>query len=41
MNNEDSNMIEDANIKDINDGDAMDIDGGEGIFVFLIYVIVL
>ena len=31
MHSEDSNMIENANIKDVNDGDAMDIDGGEGI----------
>ena len=30
MNNEDSNMIDNSNEKDVVDCDAMDIDGGEG-----------
>lgn len=32
MNNEDLNMLENVNNKNVNDGDAMDIDEGEGIF---------
>lgn len=32
MNNEDSNMLDTICNKNINDGDAMDIDEGEGIF---------